>query len=525
MRANNVSSGENQTIYANFPLQTAKHTTAERGLLDSRATHNFINIRTIIHLGIGTRKLKIPRTVTNVDGTTNRAGQINRYAYLLFEYQGKAKNLPVFVTNLGKDRIILGLSWFQKLEPEISWTQGKLIGDLTAKTSSKVLEINKTMLATNWAIKNEADKVWISEKDIPEQYKDYLDVFSEEKARRFPPPREDNHQIKFTENVPKYFKADIYSLTVGQTAFLRKWLDEELNKGFIRPSKSPYPCPTFLIEKKNGDYRVVQNYKILNEYTIPDKHPLPLITNLIEQLHGKTLFTKFDIRMGYNNIRIADGDQEKAAFTTLLGQYEPMVMNFRLCNAPATFIRAMTRIFRALQNTYPGEILIYMDDILIATPNDLPQHRRIVREVLEIMRKESFFLKTAKCEFKKQCVEYLGLILDGNTIKPDPVKVNGLQEWPRKLKTVTEVRSTLGLLNYHRAFVPGFSHIVKPLMQLLKKHVKFEWTETCTKALDRIINILTNEPVLTHPDPEKPFELEVDVSDYATGAILFQRDE
>jgi hypothetical protein len=141
------------------------------------------------------------------------------------------------------------------------------------------------------------------------------------------------------------------------------------------------------------------------------------------------------------------------------------------------------------------------------------------------MRKESFFLKVVKYEFEKQRVKYLGLILDGNTIKPDSVKVNGLKAWPRKLKMVTKVRSTLGLLNYHRTFVPGFSHIVKPLTQLLKKNVKFAWTETCTKALDRIINILTTEPVLTHPDPEKPFELEVDTSDYATGAILFQCDE
>jgi hypothetical protein len=247
--------------------------------------------------------------------------------------------------------------------------------------------------------------------------------------------------------------------------------------------------------------------------------------NLIEQLHGKTLFTKFDICMGYNNIRIADGDQEKAVFTTPLGQYEPMVMNFGLCNALATFMCTMTRVFRILQNTYPREILIYMDDILIATPNDLPRHRQIVREVLEVMRKESFFLKAMKCKFKKQQIEYLGLILDGNTIKPNLVKVNGLKKWPRTLKTVTEVCSTLGLLNYHHAFVPGFSHIVKPLTQLLKKNVKFMWTEICTKVLDRIINILTTEPILTHPDPEKPFELEVDASDYATGAILFQHDE
>jgi hypothetical protein len=295
MRANNVSSGENQTIYANFPLQTAKQTTDEQGLLDSGATHNFIDIRTIIQLGIGTRRLKRPRTVTNIDGTTNRAGQINRYACLRFEYNGKTEDLPIFVTNLGRDQIILGLPWFQALEPTISWKQGELLGNLNAKTNSKVFEINKTTLATSWAIQEEADKTRLSEKDVPEQYKNYSDVFSKEKAKRFPPTREDDHQIKFTENVPKYFKADVYSLMIDQTTFLRKWLDKELDKGFIRPSKSPYPCLTFLIEKKNGDYRVVQNYKILNEHTIPDKHPLPLITNLIEQLHGKMLFMKFDI--------------------------------------------------------------------------------------------------------------------------------------------------------------------------------------------------------------------------------------
>jgi hypothetical protein len=248
-----------------------------------------------------------------------------------------------------------------------------------------MLEINKTTLAMSWAIQGESNKIRLAEKDVLNQYKDYADVFLEEKAKQFPPKREEDHEIKFTNDVPKFFKGDIYSLTVKQTTFLRKWLDEELSKGFIRPSKSPYPSPTFLIEKKNGDYWVVQDYKTLNEFTIPDKHPLPLITNLIEQLHRKMLFTKFNIHMGYNNIRIADRDQEKATFTTPLGQYEPMVMNFGLCNTPATFVCAMTRVFRTLQNKYPGEITIYMDDILIATSNDLIRHRQIVREVLDVM--------------------------------------------------------------------------------------------------------------------------------------------
>ena len=211
-----------------------------------------------------------------------------------------------------------------------------------------------------------------------------------------------------------------------QITYMRKWIDEELQKSFIRDSKSPWPSPTFLIKKKNGDYRVIQDYQKLNSFTIPDKTPLPLITDLINQLHGKTLFTKFDIRMGYNNIRIKDGDQQKAAFTTPLGQYEPIVMSFGLRNAPGTFMRAMNKLFQNVQNKYPGSIQIYMDNILIATNDDQELHQTIVWEVLEVMKKESLFLKLTKCEFEKHKVEYLGLILDNNTIRPDPTKIAGL---------------------------------------------------------------------------------------------------
>ena len=524
MRACNVSSGQSVPIYANFTFETAKQKTEETGLLDSGATHNFIDVRTVLRLGVGTRRLEEARTVTNVDGTENQSGQITRYANLQLTYNDTTKNTPFYVTNLGRDRILLGLPWFKEFEPTIDWKGGKQKGTMTMKTTSRVAQINATQ-ATTWAIENEKNKTRLSEDSVPEQYKEYSDVFSEQKAKRFPPDREENHEIEFTSDVPKFFEAKVYQMPHKQVTFLRKWLDEELAKGFIRPSKSPYPSPTFLIDKKNGDYRVVQDYIKLNSFTKPDKHPLPLIADLINQLHGKTLFTKFDIRMGYNNIRIKEGDQEKAAFTTPLGQYEPMVMNFGLRNAPATFVRAMIRVFRTLQNEYPGELLVYMDDILIATTNDVDRHRQIVKKVLKIMRKESFFLRAAKCEFEQTTVEYLGLVLDHDTVKPDPTKTAGLKAWPRTLKTVREVRSTLGLLNYHRAFVPGFSHIVKPLTTLLKKDTPFNWTPACTNALDRVIHILTTEPVLTHPDPEKPFELEVDASDYATGAILFQRDD
>ncbi len=525
MRAFNVSSVSERAIYAPFSLTTAKQTTLEKAMLDSGASDNFMDFRTAIRLGIGTKKLHEPRKVTNVDGTQNHAGKITRYANLEILYDGQKQNMDVFVTNLGRDRFLLGLPWFQTFDPKISWKEGQLKGIVSMRTANAVTaKINATQ-ATEWAIKGQATKTELTEKDIPVQYQEYKDVFSETGAKRFPPSREDDHPIVFTEDAPKTFKPITYKMEPDASNFLRKWLDEEERKGYIRLSSSQYTCPTFLIKKKNGDYRVVQDYQTLNKYTVPDNTGPPLITDLIEQLHGKTLFTKFDIRMGYNNIRIKDGDQHKAAFTTPHGHYEPMVMNFGLRNAPGTFLRTMRKAFRRIQNKYPDELLIYIDDILIATNNDIQRHRTIVTDVLQTMREESLFFKISKCEFEQEQMEYLGLLLNGNTIRPDPSKVAGLKEWPRTLKSVHDVRSTLGLLNYHRAFVPGFSHIVKPLTTLLKKNELFLWTPACTNALDRVINILTSEPVLTHPDPKRQFELEVDASNFATGAILFQRDE
>jgi hypothetical protein len=299
-------------------------------------------------------------------------------------------------------------------------------------------------------------------------------------------------------------------------------VDENLQKHFIRESKSPFASPTFLIKKKNGDFRVIQDYRTLNEHTIPDVSPLPLIGSIIEKLHGRTLFTKFDIRWGYHNIRIREGDQEKAAFKTTIGQYEPMVMNFGLRNAPATFQRLMNQVIRPVKAKYGEDVQVYMDDIIIATKNDLGYHRNVVRTVLKAMRDASLFLKPEKCEFERQQVEYLGLMLNGDTIEPDPSKIDGLKSWPTTLKNIKEVRSTLGVLNYNRAFIPGFADIAKPLTNLLKKDAQFLWTSLHTRAVEQLIHKVTCRPVLIHPDPTKPFELEVDASDYATGAILFQ---
>ena len=173
-----------------------------------------------------------------------------------------------------------------------------------------------------------------------------------------------------------------------------------------------------------------------------------------------------------------------------------MVMLFGQCNAPATFQRVMDRILRPLKLKYPYMIFVYMDNILIATPNDPTLHRQIVHEVLDLLERESFFLKPQKCAFEQTRVKYLGLLLDGETLCIDPSKIAGIAKWPHVLKSVKEVRSTLGVLGYHRTFIPGFADIARPLLNLLKKGVPFVWTPECTTALDRLINLTTTDPIL-----------------------------
>jgi len=192
---------------------------------------------------------------------------------------------------------------------------------------------------------------------------------------------------------------------------------------------------------------------------IHDNYPLPLIKTILEQLQGRSLFMKFNIRWGYNNIQIKEGDEWKAAFKTPKGLFEPRVMFFGLTNSPATFQRTMNRMFREMKMRYPTELFVYMDDILIATNDNQTCHRQIVHGVLDKLEEESYFLRLAKCKFEKEKVNYLGVVISRERIHIDPIKVKGLRKWPRTLSTLKQVQSTLGILGYQRPFIPGFAHI------------------------------------------------------------------
>ena len=202
-----------------------------------------------------------------------------------------------------------------------------------------------------------------------------------------------------------------------------------------------------------------------------DSFPIPKISDLIDRLSKASIFTKIDLRWGYNNVRIRKGDEWKAAFITPSGLYEPTVMFFGFSNVPATFQHMMNHILNDL--IQEGSVIVYLDDILIFT-NDLDHHRRIVREVLKRLRENDLFAKPEKCFFEASSIEYLGMIISKGLVKMDKSKVDGVLSWPEP-KKVKDVQAFLGFANFYRRFIRDFGRIARPLSELTRKDKSWEW--------------------------------------------------
>ena len=427
-----------------------------------------------------------------------------------------------------RNRTAATISEEEDEEEHLNSTQNPLDNnDLTLLVSSITGEMDtdtwiNAKMSTSTEIQAEVNlrkEVIPLEEQVPKEFHDFLDIFSEEKAARFPEPRPWDHKIEMKDTfVPKSFKT--YNLTPEEQTELDKFLKENLEKGYIRPSQSPMASPFFFVGKKDGRLRPCQDYRYLNEHTVKNAYPLPLISELLDKLKGARRFTKLDIRWGYNNVRIRDGDQWKAAFKTNKGLFEPTVMFFGMCNSPATFQSMMDAIFADMIDD--NVVVIYMDDIFLFAPDETTLTKN-TRKVLDRLRDNDLFLKPTKCEFNKTKVEYLGMVIEEGKISMDSGKLKGIRDWPIPT-TVKQVRAFLGFGNFYRRFIWHFSELAKPLNDLLKKDHKFEWTNDCQKTFDELKKRFTEEPVLMMPDHTRPFQIETDASKYATGAVLTQLD-
>src|SRR5215467_11424153 len=240
----------------------------------------------------------------------------------------------------------------------------------------------------------------------------------------------------------------------------------------------------------------------------------------MDKLQNAKFFTKLDVRLSYNNVRIREGDEWKAAFKTPFGLFEPTVMFFGMTNSPATFQHMMDTIFRPMLDK--DEIIVYMDDILIFA-EDQPKLVRRTHQVLQTLLDNDLYLKLEKCEFNKQKLEYLGHIITPGRVEMDPTKLDGIRDWPLP-RTTRDVRKFIGFTNYYRRFIHHYSDITKPLNSLLSKKTHFSWNDEANQAFERLKAEFLKQPVLITPDQSKPFEIECDASKYASGAVLSQKD-
>ncbi|GLB45151.1 putative retrotransposable element tf2 155 kda protein type 1-like [Lyophyllum shimeji] len=353
---------------------------------------------------------------------------------------------------------------------------------------------------------------------VPDHLHDFGGRILQGRVRQTPGAQAMDHAIELEPgSTPSSCK--VYPLAPNEQAELDAVLEENLKSGRIRPLKSPMASPVFFIKKKDGSLRLVQDYRALNAITVKNRYPLPLISELVNNLRGARYFTKLDVRWGYNNVHIKEGDEWKAAFRTNRGLFEPLVMFFGLTNSPATFQTMMNDIFRDL--IAQGVVCVYLDDILIYTKT-LEEHRRITRIVLDCLCEHRLFLKPEKCEFERTEIEYLGLIISHGTASMDPVKVAGVVEWPIP-KNKKEVQSFLGFTNFYRRFIRDFSYHARPLFDLTAKDVVWTWGSAQQDAFDALKRAITCQSVLIFPDDDRPFQVEADSSDFATGAVLSQQ--
>ena len=268
----------------------------------------------------------------------------------------QVQNLGFYVANLGRDRLILGYPWFKKFNPNFNWNTNTLEGDTVeidmVGYQTKVTSSLRAMDLPKEATEEERKMI---QSQIPAEYHQYWEVFSEQASYRFPLEWEEDHAITLKEGAPDKIDCKIYQQTAEELEATCQFITESLAKGYITDSKSPYVSALFYRKKKDGKLQPIMDYCILNKWTIHDNYPLPLITNIIERLQGKTLFSKFDIRWGYNNICIKKEDRWKATFKTPFGLYKPTVMYFGLTNSSATFCHAMQKMLCNWLYKYPDE--------------------------------------------------------------------------------------------------------------------------------------------------------------------------
>ncbi|WVZ89856.1 hypothetical protein U9M48_036209 [Paspalum notatum var. saurae] len=480
-------------------------------LFDSRASFTFISKAYALKHGYDIIELKQDYHITAA-GSTIITNHMVRDLCLQVGRERLFINSLV-LPQLGID-IILGMNWLKQHNARID--VGSRTVQLCSSSGTDVVihvPLHKSMPHTVNVADAQGDAQALAK--IPVVC-DYPDVFPEE-LPGLPPDRDVEFKIDLVPGTAPVSRRP-YRMAPDELRELKVQLQEQLDKGFIRPSSSPWGCPALFVEKKDqGGKRLCVDYRPLNAVTIKNKYPLPHIDILFDQLAGAKVFSKIDLRSGYYQIKIREEDIPKTAFSTRYGLYEYLVMSFGLTNAPAFFMYMMNSVF---MNELDKFVVVFIDYILIYSKSE-KEHEEHLKIVLTRLREHKLYAKFSKCAFWLKEVSFLGHILSEKGVAVDPSKVKDVLNW-KQPKTVTEIRSFLGLAGYYHRFIKDFSKTAKPMTSLTKKNAKYVWSSNCEEAFQTLKKLLTSAPVLTQPDVTKPFDVYCDASGNGLGCVLMQ---
>ncbi|GJZ85633.1 putative reverse transcriptase domain-containing protein [Tanacetum coccineum] len=324
---------------------------------------------------------------------------------------------------------------------------------------------------------------------------DFPEVFPED-LPGIPPTRQVEFQIDLIPGAAPVARAP-YRLAPSEMKELSDQLKELSDKGFIRPSSSPWGAPVLFVKKKDGSFRMCIDYRELNKLTVKNRYPLPRIDDLFDQLQGSSIYSKIDLRSGYHQLRVREEDIPKTAFRTRYGHYEFQVMPFGLTNAPAVFMDLMNRVCKPYLDKF---VIVFIDDILIYSKNK-QEHAEHLKLILELLKKEQF-----------------------QGIHVDPTKIKSIKDCASP-NSAMEIRQFLGLAGYYRRFIEGFSKIAKPMTKLTQKKVKFDWSDKAETTFQLIKHKLCSAPILALPEGNEDFIAYCDASIKGLGAVLMQREK
>ncbi|GJT41792.1 reverse transcriptase domain-containing protein [Tanacetum coccineum] len=346
--------------------------------------------------------------------------------------------------------------------------------------------------------------------------KDFSEVFPED-FPGLPPMRQVKFQIDLVPGAAPVARAP-YRLAPSELQELSTQLQELSDKGFIRPSSSPWGSPVLFVKKKDGSFRMCIDYRELNKLTMKNRYPLLRIDDLFDQLQGSRVYSKIDLRYSYHQLRVQEEDIPKTAFRTRNGHYEFQVMPFELTNAPAVFMDLINQVCKPYLNKF---VIIFIDDILIYSKSEEEQAEHL-KLILELLKKEKLYAKFSKCKFWTSKVQFLAHVIDSEGFHVDPSE--SIKDWASP-KTLTEIHQFLGLAGYYRQFIEGFSKIAKPMTKLTQKNVRFDWSEKAEAAFRLLKQKLCSAPILALPEGSENFVVSCNASLKGLGAVLMQTEK